>query len=189
VVEQGLLLSEFPPGMPPLAHHFPLRNRIISGLVRAVVVIEAGEKSGSLITARQALEQGRDVLAVPGNVLSGRYRGSHALIKDGAPLVETVEDVLRELGPLGLVPLAPDEGGIAAVSGISPPNCLKLSKLEEQMALGEPYSLDQLMDRTGLSGSAVLAEIGALEVAGRVGRVAGGGFVRLDNSGIGGGHG
>jgi DNA processing protein len=190
VIEQGLLLSEFPPGTPPLAHHFPLRNRIISGLVRAVVVIEAGEKSGSLITARQALEQGRDVLAVPGNALSGRYRGSHALIRDGAPLVETVEDVLRELGwPLRLPPPAADEAGISAMSGISPPNSLKLSKLEEQMDLGEPYSLDQLMERTGLSGPAVLAEIGALEVGGRVGRVAGGGFVRLDNSGIGGGHG
>jgi DNA processing protein len=79
----GLVLSEFPPGTPPLKFHFPMRNRLISGLSRAVVIVEASEHSGSLITAACALEQGRDVLAVPGNVLSGRNRGAHALIRDG----------------------------------------------------------------------------------------------------------
>src|SRR5439155_11643191 len=94
----GLVMSELVPGTPPRPRFFPLRNRIISGLSRAVVVIEAGEKSGSLITARSALEQGRDVLAVPGNVLSGRNRGAHALLKDGAKIVESADDILEELG-------------------------------------------------------------------------------------------
>ena len=179
VLGRGLVMSELPPGTPPLPSHFPLRNRIISGLVRAVVVIEAGEKSGSLITARQALEQGRDVLAVPGNAVSGRYRGSHALIKDGAPLVETVEDVLHELR----------WGAIPGTIGNARAKPLDLSKLEKQMAIGESYRLDELLDRTGLTAAAVLAELGSLEVGGRIGRVAGGGFVRLDNSDIGGGDG
>ena len=92
------MVSELGPGAPPLPEHFPLRNRIISGISLAVVVVEASEKSGSLITARCALEQGRDVMAVPGSVLSGRNRGSHALLKDGAKVVETADDILEELG-------------------------------------------------------------------------------------------
>jgi len=97
----GVLLSEYPPGTPPRAHHFPLRNRLISGLSRAVVVIEAAEGSGSLITAACALEQGCDVMAVPGNALSGRNRGGHALIRDGVNIVESVDDILEELGMPG----------------------------------------------------------------------------------------
>ena len=94
----GVVMSELAPGTPPLPLFFPLRNRIISGLSRAVVVIEAGEKSGSLITARLALDQGREVLAVPGNVLSGRNRGAHGLLRDGAKIVEDADDILEELG-------------------------------------------------------------------------------------------
>src|SRR4029078_9441853 len=86
------------PGPPPLPEHFPLRNRIISGISLAVVVVEASEKSGSLITARCASDQGRDVRAVPGSVLTGRNRGSHSLLKDGAKVVETADDILEELG-------------------------------------------------------------------------------------------
>src|SRR5215212_2715371 len=105
----GLVLSEYPPGVLPLPFHFPMRNRLISGLVRAVVVIEASDKSGSLITAACAAEQGRDVMAVPGNALSGRNRGGHALIRDGATIVECADDILNELG-LGQSEAAPAAG-------------------------------------------------------------------------------
>jgi DNA processing protein len=177
--ESGLITTEFPPGMPPLPHHFPLRNRIISGLCRAVVVIEASHRSGSLITARSALEQGRDVLAVPGNVASGRSSGCHALIKDGAALVETVEDVLNELR-------WPQRAAGLAADGVK---SLVLSQLEVAMALGEVYSVDDLAGVTGLSATDLLAELGALEIAGRVTRFPGGGFAKLDKSAIGEGDG
>jgi DNA protecting protein DprA len=98
IVNKGVVVSELGPGGLPLAEHFPLRNRIISGISLAVVVVEASEKSGSLITARCAAEQGRDVMAVPGSVLTGRNRGSHSLLKDGAKVVETADDILEELG-------------------------------------------------------------------------------------------
>jgi len=177
IAASGAVISELPPGVPPLPHQFPLRNRIISGLSRAVVVIEAGDKSGSLITARAALEQGRDVLAVPGSVASGRYRGSHALLKDGARLVETVEDVLSELG------WKPSADGVGA--GASD-KASQVSALEAEMATGEPYALEDLGSRTGRSAPDLLADLTALELAGRVVRIAGGAFVRLDESAIGG---
>ena len=98
----GLLVSEYPPGTAPLGFHFPQRNRLISGLARAVVVIEASDHSGSLITVACVLEQGREVMAVPGNVLSGRSRGAHALIRDGEKIIESADDIVRgvRLGPV-----------------------------------------------------------------------------------------
>lgn len=161
----GCLVSELPPGAPPHPRHFPLRNRIISGLSLAVVVIEAAERSGSLITARTALEQGRDVLAVPGPVVSGCHRGCHALIKDGAGLVETADDVLAALGwafRQPAVAVAP-RGGLAG-----------------WMRAGEPVSLDELAGKAGRTASDALAELGVLEIEGVVARTAGGLFVRLD---------
>jgi DNA processing protein len=98
IATEGLLLTEFPPGMAPYPGNFPRRNRIISGLARAVLVVEAAEKSGSLITARMAADQGRDVMAMPGLTAGGRNRGAHALLRDGAKLVESAVDILQELG-------------------------------------------------------------------------------------------
>lgn len=171
VAETGALVSELPPGTPPLPHHFPLRNRIISGLSRAVVIVEAHERSGSLITAKAALEQGRDVLAVPGSVMSGCYRGCHALIRDGARLVEKVEDVLEEIG-----------WSARAAPAAGSANSLRLSALEETMTPGEPYSVDELSRRTGRATPALLAELATLELAGRVSRLAGGSYLRLDTA-------
>jgi DNA processing protein len=170
----GALVSELAPGTSPLPPHFPLRNRIISGLARAVVVVEAAERSGSLITARAALEQGRDVLAVPGNPASGRFRGCHALIKDGARLVETVEDVLDEIGW--------KRAGVGPRDDLSRKS-LPYSQLEAAMAVGEPYSIDDLCLRTSRSAPDVLADLGVLEVHGRVRRIGGGAYVRLDEAG------
>jgi len=102
IAAHGALVSEYPPGTIPQAFFFPVRNRIISGLARGVLVVEAADRSGSLITAAAALEQGREVMAVPGSVLTDRHHGAHALIRDGATLITGVEDVLASLGRLPL---------------------------------------------------------------------------------------
>jgi DNA processing protein len=165
IAETGSVISEQPPDAPPLPHHFPLRNRIISGLARAVVVVEAGEKSGSLITARCALEQGRDVMAVPGNALSGRNRGSHALLKDGAKLVEGVDDILEELGVVR-----------SAAPALDARNSLRHNGLMLNMLAGETYGLDELGASSGLPASELLTLLTELELRGEVVRTAGGRF-------------
>jgi DNA processing protein len=166
--ETGTIVSELPPDAEPLPSHFPLRNRIISGLARATIVVEAGARSGSLITAMQAVEQGRSVLAVPGNTLSDRHRGSHQLIKDGARLVDTVEDVLEEIGWTR-----------RPVVESTPRNHLQLSDLESNMAMGESYSVDNLARKTRRSASNLLAELSLLELSGRVRRTSSGEYIRL----------
>jgi DNA processing protein len=167
VVRSGAILSEHPPGSGPRPEHFPLRNRIISGLSIAVVVIEASEKSGSLITARSALEQGREVMAVPGNVLSARNRGSHALLKDGAKLVEGVDDILEGLGVWA-------EPHAAAAC-----NTLIEEPLLSHMEDGESYALEDLEALTGMPAPALLARLLELEMAGQVVRREAGRFMRL----------
>jgi DNA processing protein len=169
IAQNGAIVSELVPGTQPRPVFFPRRNRIISGLVRAVVVIEAGEKSGSLITARCALEQGRDVLAVPGSVLGGRNRGGHALLRDGARLVETAADILEELG------LAADAGTSSAASaGVADDPVL------DALVPGEPFDIGEISARTGLPVTRLLSRLLTLELRGALRREPGGRFVRCD---------
>jgi DNA processing protein len=169
----GVVLSEYPPGTPALPHHFPLRNRIISGLARVVVVVEAAEKSGSLITAACALEQGREVMAVPGSVLNGRNRGGHALIRDGAKIVETADDIVGELRGPGLVPSVALAGSNVDLSSSS------ARVLLDALLPGEAYDVDAMMRATGLDGPTVLRALTDLELAGLVRRTAGGICIRV----------
>lgn len=169
---RGVVMSEFPPGTPPLPFHFPLRNRVISGLSSAVVVIEASEQSGSLITAACALDQGRDVMAVPGNVLSGRNRGGHALIRDGAKIVETADDILEEFG-WNAPPDAAAPGG--------PTDSIETTCVDPILAVmrgGEAYDLEMLSATAGIDGVGLLPRLLELELQGLVQRVDGGRFMR-----------
>jgi DNA processing protein len=169
IAERGLLLSEYPLGTPPLAENFPRRNRIISGLVRAVLVVEATLKSGSLITARLAAEQGRDVFAMPGSIHSIHHKGCHALIKQGAKLVESAADVLEEIGL----------GGVAAKQRRSTPEA---SRDDEDMLVGTlthaPVDLDTLVARSGRSSAEVLAALTLLELEGKAEQLPGGRWQR-----------
>lgn len=175
ILERGALVSEFPPGTRPFKGHFPQRNRIISGLSLAVVIVEAAEGSGSLITADFALEQGRAVLAVPGNVLGGRNYGAHALLRDGAKLVECADDILEEL-PLGI-----GDCGL----GISTAKESHLVKSASQdpvlraMDEGDAYDLDEIAERSGVDRMRLLPRLLELELAGALRRVDGGRFVRF----------
>ena len=174
IAASGLIVSELAPGTPPQPQFFPRRNRIISGLARAVVVIEAGDKSGSLITARCALDQGRDVLAVPGNVLNGRNRGGHALLRDGAKIVETADDILEELGMAG--PLScPETSRQTGTARVADP-------VWESIPAGDSCDLDAIAERTGLTAARLLPRLFDLELRGLVRRVGGGRFVRVDRS-------
>ncbi len=172
IASSGCLVTEYPLTSPPLAFHFPQRNRLISGLSRIVVVIEASEKSGSLITAACALEQGREVMAVPGNVLSGRNRGGHALIRDGAKIVESAEDVVRELRALP----SWSHCGQSAISDVLQATCGDhgLSWMEE----GQAYGLDELAQASGLLPAVLLPRLSEWELRGAVRRLACGRFIR-----------
>ena len=160
IVGRGAIVSEFPPGASPRPEHFPRRNRIISGLSWAVVVVEASDRSGALITADYALDQGREVLAVPGNVLTGRNRGAHGLLRDGAKIVEDADDILEELG---LQPAGPSPRRHAAGAGPRDP-------VLRSMAPGESYALDDLARETGLDPVNLLPRLLELELAGHVRR-------------------
>ena len=177
IASQGLLLSEYPLGTPPLSANFPKRNRIISGLSLGTLVVEAAMQSGSLITARMALEQGKEVFAIPGSIHSTQSRGCHALIKQGAKLVESAQDVMEELGAYRSVqnpPVGERESDLLEADAHLPPAQRALIN-----ALGfEPCSLDALQARTGLETANLQAELMSLELQGWLVRLPGGSFQR-----------
>lgn len=176
IAEHGLLVSEFLPGTPPLPHNFPRRNRIISGLSVGTLVVEAAQTSGSLITARLASEQGREVFAIPGSIHNPMAHGCHQLIREGAKLVESVTDILEELAPL--LQLEP------ANSIATPPTPEHaIDDPEYRLLLNSmnhaPTSVDLLVERTGLTPDVVSSMLLMLELQGQVEATPGGHYSRV----------
>jgi len=179
IAAQGALLSEFPPGTRPLPHHFPRRNRLISGLALGVLVVEARHRSGSLITARLAAEQGREVFALPGSIHNPLARGCHRLIRDGARLVETVEEVLAGLQTDLFGALAAGPAQAPASAGFSGGPLDRDSKILLNACGFEPVDADTLVARTGFPAGSVASMLVLLELRGEVESCAGGLYCRL----------
>ncbi|MHA6910166.1 DNA-processing protein DprA [Ralstonia pseudosolanacearum] len=181
IAEAGLILSEYPLGMGARAENFPRRNRLIAGLARGLLVVEAAAQSGSLITARLAAEQGRDVFAIPGSIHSPLAKGCHLLIKQGAKLVETAADILDELG-WSRTPAPATRTPRTAAPAPAPASAPAAAAAETALldALGfDPVDLDTLCERTGQTAANLSAQLLALELAGRIERQPGGRFLRL----------
>jgi DNA processing protein len=170
--EEAVIVSEMPVGLIPQARHFPRRNRIISGLARGVIVVEAGEGSGSLITANYALEQSREIFAVPGSPLDPRAKGANRLIREGATLTETAEDVLTVLRPIIGRDFREPEGQVFHVGGMSldDTEADRLRALLEEALGPAPVEVDELVRQSGAEAGAVLTVLLELELAGRVTR-------------------
>jgi DNA processing protein len=175
IAEHGLMLSEYPIGTPPLPSHFPKRNRLIAALTQGTLVVEAALSSGSLITAQLALEMGREVFAIPGSIHAPQAKGCHALIRQGAKLVESAQDILEELHiqPGQHTVPAPTDDETHAHEASSPyPSLLKHMDYH-------PIHIDALQARTGLAAAQLQAQLLELELEGQVARVPGGLFQRL----------
>ena len=189
IAQRGLILSELMPGTPPLPAHFPRRNRLIAALSRGTLVVEAALGSGSLITAKLAADMGRDVFAVPGSIHLTTARGCHALIREGAQLVEQAQDILHALPGLGCTPsdAARSEASLAHVATSGPGNAddsissgPRHAGTKVLQALGhDPADLDSLSIRTGLPVAALQAALLELELSGRVARSDGGRYMQL----------
>jgi len=174
IAEGGLIVSEFSIGMPALPPNFPIRNRIIAGLARGTLVVEAAVQSGSLITARLAAEMGRDVFVIPGSIHSPQARGCHALIKEGAKLVDAAVDILEEYAPVRAARRTPDMADKDVGAAREDPLLT---------ALGfDPIGLDALVARTGMSAGELAARLLDLELAGRVARRPGQVFQRVERA-------
>lgn len=177
IVEKGALVSEFPLGTPPKAENFPRRNRIISGLSLGTMVVEAAIRSGSLITARMAMEQGREVFAMPGSIHNPLARGCHRLIREGAKLVESAEDIIEELGALaGVKPMQNDIKSTDKPTNL-PKKDPEYQLLFEKMGF-DPIHIDALISRSGLTADVVSSMLLMLELQGQVASLPGGQYIR-----------
>ncbi len=179
IASTGALVSEFSLGTPPRAENFPRRNRIISGLSLGTVVVEAALRSGSLITARMAIEQGREVFAIPGSIHNPLVKGCHRLIREGAKLVETATDILEELGALAGV-----EAATKTISTQETDHKLELDsdyQLLFEVLAYDPIEIDVLIERSGLTAEAVSSMLLLLELQGQVESLPGGRYVRVGN--------
>jgi len=177
IAEKGALVSEFPPGTRAKRDHFPRRNRIISGLAVGTLVVEAARQSGSLITARHAMEQGREVFAVPGSIHNPLARGCHALIRQGAKLIETADDILEEIGPLV------GATSQTVTTGERSPQNLASGLDDDYLRLlsvigYDPIAVDQLIAETGLTANEVSSMLLLLELEGHVSSLPGGRYCR-----------
>ncbi|HEX7047457.1 MAG TPA: DNA-processing protein DprA [Gammaproteobacteria bacterium] len=181
ILAEGVLVSEFPPGTPPRAENFPQRNRIVSGMSLGALVVEAAYRSGSLITARLASEQGREVFAIPGSIHNPLARGCHRLIRDGAKLVESANDVLEELGPLIGVRLSSAEPATETtltVEAKEEADDPQYRSLLEKMGY-DPTPVDVIVARTGLNADVVSSMLLILELQGKVEAAPGGRYARV----------
>ncbi len=177
LAKEGALISEFPLGTPAIGRNFPRRNRIISGMSQGCLIVEAALRSGSLITARQALDQGREVMAIPGSIHSPLSKGCHALIKQGAKLVENTQDILDELNYLPLTPEAAGKNKNDASINEKPAGNTVLLK-----HLGyDAVDIDTLCDRSGLTAEVVSAMLLTLELNGQISSLPGGWYQRIQS--------
>jgi len=180
IAAAGAIVTEYPPGTPPRRQHFPERNRIISGLSVGTLVVEAARRSGSLITARLAAEQGREVFAIPGSIHNPLARGCHRLIRDGAKLIETAEDIMAELAPIvGHLAASEAESGVPA----TPPEAATSEHDTLLNDIGhDPVSVDELLERSGLTIAELSSILLILELEGKIEKLAGGQYARLSNA-------
>ena len=179
IADRGAVVSEFPPGTLPLPHHFPRRNRLISGLSLGVLVVEARHRSGSLITARLAAEQGREVFALPGSIHNPLARGCHRLIRDGARLVETVQEVVAGLQADLFAAVPAPVAQPRETEALSAGPLDRESKILLNACGFEPVDVDILVQRTGFTAASVASMLVMLELRGEVESSAGGTYCRL----------
>lgn len=172
IAERGAMVSEFPPGTAAKANHFPRRNRIISGLCQGLLVVEAAQQSGSLISARMALEQNREVFAIPGSIHNPLARGCNALIREGAKLVETIQDILDELGQYNQQDTKSTCTSEQSILDLEQQKLLNL-------ILYSPTSVDNLVAQTGESVEAIASMLLLLELQGYITSAFGGGYTRI----------